>query len=564
MWCLANTTVRSPFRLRDGLAALSASPLEGRLRGTEGDIAFRQLLGTHGIVSLGMDATNSVGRKWRSAMEKLGFLYPKPDKASGLEQQAVGPLDCITESGWRLIRAGTLPAMQECFLRALAAFVLPGENGGSFSPLRYLLSVLLELERQTGKGELGFLEMALVVQLSEGAVSVQEAVSAALELRRRRNAAQRKRAFDRQQYKEFAVKIGCVEQTFRDYADTNLRYFKATGLVHGKGRGIALVPEKRRLITRLVEEPSPAPALSLSYYQALCKGAALPTDRQDAAAELLDDLLTELRALGVAVDLTGKALTTPADINLVRYELEELLARQKELRYAARQASEWEEIAAYLEMIAARKERKKLDEDTELMIPRSETPAYLEWAVWRAFLAIGGLCNAPYEARRFPIDQDFMPVATAPGNGPDLMMEFERFALAVEVTLTDNSRQEAAEGEPVRRHVADLMIAHRDTDQKPVYGLFLANHIDSNTAETFRIGVWYTKEDEKMRLTIIPIPLQQFCLLFRALFRSGENAPQQIEALLLDCEKLRADNEAPAWKNKIVKTVEDKASRLPS
>lgn len=32
-WCLGNTTVRSPFRLRDGLVALSNSPLQGNLRG---------------------------------------------------------------------------------------------------------------------------------------------------------------------------------------------------------------------------------------------------------------------------------------------------------------------------------------------------------------------------------------------------------------------------------------------------------------------------------------------------------------------------------------------------
>jgi AlwI restriction endonuclease len=79
--------------------------------------------------------------------------------------------------------------------------------------------------------------------------------------------------------------------------------------------------------------------------------------------------------------------------------------------------------------------------------------------------------------------------------------------IVVEVTLTDNSRQEAAEGEPVRRHVADLVSHYGGQTCKPVYGLFIANRIDSNTAETFRIGAWYTRADEKMRLDIIPVTL---------------------------------------------------------
>ena len=50
-----------------------------------------------------------------------------------------------------------------------------------------------------------------------------------------------------------------------------------------------------------------------------------------------------------------------------------------------------------------------------------------------------------------------MPIGCAPGNGPDLIFEFENYVLVAEVTLTDSSRQEAAEGEPVRRHVAELL-----------------------------------------------------------------------------------------------------------
>ena len=48
------------------------------------------------------------------------------------------------------------------------------------------------------------------------------------------------------------------------------------------------------------------------------------------------------------------------------------------------------------------------------------------------------------------------------------------------------------------------------TVDKPVYGLFIANKIDTNTAETFRHGIWYGKDDIVQRLTIVPLTLKQF------------------------------------------------------
>ena len=63
------------------------------------------------------------------------------------------------------------------------------------------------------------------------------------------------------------------------------------------------------------------------------------------------------------------------------------------------------------------------------------------------------------------------------------------FTILTEVTMSTSSRQEAMEGEPVRRHVSDAVLKY----DKPVYGMFIAVRIDTNTAETFRHGIWYTK-----------------------------------------------------------------------
>ena len=84
------------------------------------------------------------------------------------------------------------------------------------------------------------------------------------------------------------------------------------------------------------------------------------------------------------------------------------------------------------------------------------------------------------------------------------------------------------EGEPVRRHVADLMQQYN----KPVYGLFIANRIDSNTAETFRIGVWYTRDDVRLNLHIVPFTLMQFSTFFKAIALT----------MLISCSKLTPPN----------------------
>jgi len=253
-----------------------------------------------------------------------------------------------------------------------------------------------------------------------------------------------------------------------------------------------------------------------------------------------------------------------ANISIVRHEIEGLLAEKKEEEYAFRQSNEWEEISDYMELLIKRKRSKLLSNGEEIEIPQAEAPAYFEWVLWRAFLAINSLKNKPYDARRFKIDQDFNPVGTAPGNGPDLIFEFQDFTLVVEVTLTDNSRQEAAEGEPVRRHVANIVADTTSHYGKPIFGLFIANKIDSNTAETFRIGVWYKGDDTKMALDIVPLTLDQFRIIFISMFKNNIVNPNYIFELLRECNSLRNNYEAPDWKKSINEIINSKCEQLLS
>ena len=160
--------------------------------------------------------------------------------------------------------------------------------------------------------------------------------------------------------------------------------------------------------------------------------------------------------------------------------------------------------------------------------------------------------NKILEIRGFNVDQDYLPIGTAPGGKPDMIFEFDDYVIVVEVTLSTNSRQEAMEGEPVRRHVADLVQKYK----KPVYGLFVANKIDSNTAETFRMGVWYTTQDERLELHIVPLTLTQFSEYFKFIFTENFAEPQKIVDLMCNCENYRKICEGPEWKKCINEVVQ--------
>lgn len=555
-WQLGNTTVRSGMRLKDGVAAfVEAGMTDGGIRGKEGDIRCRNALGRAGIVKLGTDKTNSVGRKWRAAMGKLGFLYPKVEKKWGFQQSELGIMDGVTPSGYALVKADTVPAIQDCFLRAMSVPTSETEEGTLFAPLIWVLNILLELEKRSGEPYVSFFEMAAVVQVTNPDDGIAEVVSRILELRILRANATSKRRFDKQYFEKESKDMGCNPHTFKDYADMNIRYLKASGLVQAHGKGIALVPEKHELSESLAQIDS-SHMTRLDLCRELCNGAYLPTDNAETALRVLKDQLSRARQMGVLVEVDWSSLNTAGEINAARYRIEEQISGKKEEIFAREQASQWEEIAEYMGMLEENKEKLVIDEDNEveLRIPRDERPAYLEWILWRAVLAIDTLVNKPYEVRSFKIDQDFLPVGTAPGNKPDLIAEFRNFVIVIEVTLSESSRQEAMEGEPVRRHVADAVEKY-SRKGKPVYGLFIAKNIDSNTAETFRIGVWYNKEDEKLDLSIIPFTIAQFKNIFEYLFRSGTASPDQMLRIMTICQKDRT-LDAPLWKKSINSRVE--------
>lgn len=101
------------------------------------------------------------------------------------------------------------------------------------------------------------------------------------------------------------------------------------------------------------------------------------------------------------------SLNTVSEINMARRKLENILAQTNEELYARKQRDEWKEISDYMTLLIRGGGKIQYDEDNMIEVPKDETPAYLEWIMWRALLAIDHLNNPPSEVRGFKLDADF-------------------------------------------------------------------------------------------------------------------------------------------------------------
>lgn len=559
IWHVGNTGLRNPNRIQEGLAVYAKSAFVGKLHGRDNEIGFMNLLNKEGIIQneSGKDESGSHARKWRLMFAKNGYIYPQVNKKDG-NQDDLGAMDDITPFGRTFLKADTFPAVQECFLRAMSVeqFEMPNKIT-YFSPLRWMLAIMLELEKRTGSTEMSRIEFALWGHTTNPSYDLSEVVDHILDLRQRRAKAPAKRTFDKNEIKERGKHYDKKADNFLDYSDMNMRYLRISGMFQRKGRGIMIVPAKHLLAEKLAKETATSEPL-IDAYKQLCSGAPLPTDNIDVAKTLLEDLKKQMKERHIVYDISDLPLDTPAEINIARQRLEDTLAKTDEIQYADDQCNQWQEIADYMSLLIKGGGKLVYDEDNAIEIPKDETPAYFEWTLWRAALAIDHMVNKPYEVRGFRLDSDFLPVTAAGGGKGDLYCEFEDFMILTEVTMSTSSRQEAMEGEPVRRHVSDAVLNYN----KPVYGLFLAIRIDTNTAETFRHGIWYAKGDVKQRLDIVPLSLEQFRRHFVSMFEGKQARPEHLRDLILQCEMERDNLEAPAWMRYIDDVVTQRVSRL--
>ena len=112
----------------------------------------------------------------------------------------------------------------------------------------------------------------------------------------------------------------------------------------------------------------------MEQYRLLCTGAPLPTDSVDVAKSLLDDLIKQMKERHIFFDISDLPLNTPAEINIARQRLENILAQTDEIQYAGEQCNQWEEIRDYMTLLIKGGGKLVYDEDSAIEVPKRETP----------------------------------------------------------------------------------------------------------------------------------------------------------------------------------------------
>lgn len=89
---------------------------------------------------------------------------------------------------------------------------------------------MLGLEKKVGDSKVNFLEIASIIQCRVSTNGIQNIVDEIIALRIARDDSTRKNILIIQCIKIWQKQYSKEAQTFRDYADVNIRYLKATGL----------------------------------------------------------------------------------------------------------------------------------------------------------------------------------------------------------------------------------------------------------------------------------------------------------------------------------------------
>lgn len=558
VWNLGNTTIRNPNRLRDGLI-LFEKEFQGKAHGRIVEAKFSKRLKEEGIIETAGSEADWFGRKWRSAFVKLGFIVNRfPLRLKKIFSDQFLGFDFrdykITPAGYALINASSQEEINDIFLRQLAFLELnsPTEDKfppGNMKPFIFLLQVLAMLKKKKEEG-LNKFEIAAFLQLFRDQThsEVVKTVEEILVYRKKRGSILTgkvaRKAFDHKILSNKARKGRVAASTLNDYADTTVRYSKMSGLLSSQKGRIYFLASKQPIIDALVAGPIPFCSREvIKYLKEFYNGAPLPIDDPAVARKEIVNLSMLVSQVAQRQAKLPDDLSQETDIkklNKIRHKLNEAFLLEKEQDFANRQIEKeaLDEIRLYLDAIGMGKRVK---------LPDVYEPAtFFEWTVWRAFLAIDHIKSPISETRRFPLDEDLRPRHHAPAGGPDMVFEFDDFILVVEVTLLTTSRQEACEGEPVRRHIADIQIISK----KPVYGVFIAPSIDTNTADTFRKGDWYYKEDTKVRVHILPLTTSQFKDIFN-LLPDRAVMPTILRDLIFECLSHRDALDAISWKKKI-------------
>ena len=541
IWHFNNTTVRNPRRYIEALRAYNKhGPIEGLFdRGnTRAQKKLYNLILDAGVINSDVRDSDWNGRKWRLGFKDLGLIAYQDSQDQ--------PAGAITKSGKALLNAKNEAELQDVYFRIIYNLEIR-KKGSCFRPIPLILSVIKLLKESGARESINLAEFSVTLQDYREKLSPEDYYIEIIQFRElvEKNRGKIKDLYENTYKKVFERnnRTPSIKTISREYPDVSFRILELSGLFRIEGSKFTLNPQYSNFLSTLCLDNGTMVSES-SYYQNISNLPDVPIDKD---RNVLESIINEnFKILRIdSENLNNKNIHA---LRLLRIEQEDRIRKETEERFAYEQMNKVQVIAKWFECLSINKSIEDYFEDEFIKFRGDERPQYLEWIVWRAFLAINNLSNRPYESRKFPLDGNLKPTYHAPSKGPDLLMEFDEFTLVIEVTWTTSSRQVATEGEPVIRHVAEIA---RQSD-KPTYCLFLAPKIDINTVESYRANDKYFLDDGHPQVVnIICLSLYEFFEFFKEIPKAKQESIDKIYSILQECTAIKKTLSATNWKNYI-------------
>ena len=530
------TSPRSPHKLQGELALLKT--LEGKIWNVDTQTAFAHMLRESadfdGNISKTDPAFTGRDRATR-APRLLGFVEFPPRGSKGSFK--------FTDAGNLFLKA-TLHEQSLIFQRQIAKvqFTSPlhasrGFEDMSVKPLMVMIRLLLQFESMS-KTEVALFGVTLtdekkldarIKDLADYRGKLRKLATGERKVFRRDFA----NAWVEKIYKEdiaagntkvregngnfVKTKLG----TLKDYADSTIRYLRATGLftVSPHGQRLMLlntnIEDAKFLLTQYGIGLSQFTKLDFSEYVVQYLGnPSLPVIRKDDETLRAGDLermlaqVTTTRSAALANEYRKQflgATSRTARLQVIT-QLEILLA---EIQVAGEARRIRENLTLSLSTIG-----EQYDNITNKQSEVLDRPLMYEWNTWRAMVLINDAKNIQ---GNYVSDSDGNPVSTAGGNKPDIQVEYEDFHLIVEVTLSSGVRQYEMEGEPVSRHLGSIQRKlFEDGDKRPVFGVFIAENINETVISHMLTQARFASQTYKGPIRVVPMKRKTFQLLMES------------------------------------------------
>ncbi|HOW60646.1 MAG TPA: AlwI family type II restriction endonuclease [Candidatus Moranbacteria bacterium] len=324
-----------------------------------------------------------------------------------------------------------------------------------------------------------------------------------------------------------------------DYADASIRYLRATGLfsLNPKTSKVYILKERKNDIEFILKN--------------IDRDIFAYKDEEDYEANLFDAskplllvdnkdlIISKITQKDTRVSVSALKEKDTEDLkniyeSLIKESLEKYIENEKS------KLRNYEEYNDILEVFSGIVNRENIDPSL-----------FFEWNIWRAFTML----NDGDIQGNFKIDDDGMPLYTAPGNTPDIVCKYKDFDAIVEVTLSSGQKQYEMEGEPVARHYGQ----YKKSNSKPVFGIFVAPNLNNATIAhyygLYRINIEYYGGKSQ----IIPLSLEDFkCLLKNAHSSAIKPKADDLKNLFnsLSNLALKTENEKD-WYQQISQTVQN-------